>query len=111
MGFHDCIGVAFSHMTIAELVKVVFRLRNVRRAPGPAGQLKRINEVVNETDTDFFIQRNGTLSRWPGSMQIVVSIDIPLTAYFVSHKVCSTVRRVIGIPNCGTGGWPHTEYH
>lgn len=57
------------------MLKVIFKLRNIRRAPGDAGVLKRIVESVNETDTDFFVQRNGTVNRWPGSMQIVVCIN------------------------------------
>ncbi|KAF9477868.1 heme peroxidase [Pholiota conissans] len=70
-GFHNCIGTAFTYTVIGEMMKVIFKLRNIRRAPGDAGQLKRIVESINETDTDFFVQRNGTISRWPGPMQIV----------------------------------------
>ncbi|KJA20426.1 hypothetical protein HYPSUDRAFT_166972 [Hypholoma sublateritium FD-334 SS-4] len=77
-GFHNCIGTAFAYTTITEIVKVIFKLPNVRRAPGPAGRQNRINEVINGTDTDYFVQRNGTISRWPGSMQIVVRIPSAL---------------------------------
>ncbi|KAF8957351.1 heme peroxidase [Flammula alnicola] len=73
-GFHNCIGTAFTYLTIAEIVKVVFKLKNVRRAEGDTGTLKRFSELVNDTDTDFFVQRNGTVGRWPGSMQIVVCV-------------------------------------
>jgi hypothetical protein len=50
----------------------VFSLKNVRRAPGEAGKLKRFTETINETETDFYIQRNGTVSPWPGSIFITV---------------------------------------
>lgn len=59
-------------MSIVEIVKVVFSLKNVRRAPGEAGKLKGFSEIIHETETDFFIQRNGTVSPWPGSLCIVV---------------------------------------
>ena len=72
-------------MVMVELVKVIFKLPNLRRAPGPAGQLKRVKQVVHETDIDFFIQRNGTLSRWPTSMQVVVS------AFSHRHKLNLTI--------------------
>ncbi|KAG6915284.1 hypothetical protein DXG01_012306 [Tephrocybe rancida] len=69
-GFHNCPGVAYSVLTITEIVKTVFRLKNVRRAPGNAGILRGFTEIVHETKSDFFIQRNGTVSAWPGSLYI-----------------------------------------
>jgi cytochrome P450 len=71
-GFHNCPGTAYAQVTIVEIVKAVFQLKNVRRAPGDAGKLHRITEIINETETDFYIQRNGSVSAWPGSMHIVV---------------------------------------
>jgi len=70
-GFHNCAGVAYAEQTIAEIVKVVFRLRNVRRAPGNAGRLVGFKTVVNETETNMFVKPNGTLTTWPGSMVLV----------------------------------------
>lgn len=70
-GFHNCPGTAYSYQTIAEIVKVVFSLKNLRRAPGDAGKLQRFTENIYETETDFFVQRNGTVSLWPGSLSLV----------------------------------------
>ncbi|TFK61199.1 heme peroxidase [Pluteus cervinus] len=70
-GFHTCPGVTYAVQTIAEIVKVVFKLKNVRRAPGNAGRLAGFTEVINETETNVFIKPNGTLSPWPGSMVLV----------------------------------------
>ncbi|TFK63860.1 heme peroxidase [Pluteus cervinus] len=67
-GFHTCPGVTYAVQTIAEIVKVVFKLKNVRRAPGNAGRLAGFTEVINETETNVFIKPNGTLSPWPGSL-------------------------------------------
>jgi hypothetical protein len=61
---------------MVDAVKVIFSLKNVRRAPGDAGSLKRITEIERETKVDSFIQRNGTLIQWPGSMYITVCLDV-----------------------------------
>jgi linoleate 10R-lipoxygenase len=80
-GFHACAGVAYSEQTIAEIVRVVFSLNNVRRAPGAAGKLAGFKTTVNETETKVYLTPYGTTSPWPGSMYLVVSgcayIDFP----------------------------------
>ncbi|KNZ76883.1 Psi-producing oxygenase C [Termitomyces sp. J132] len=70
-GFHHCPGEAYAQKAIVEIVKVVFSLKNVRRAPGDPGDLHRFSEILHETEVDFFLQRNGTVNAWPGSMYIV----------------------------------------
>ncbi|KAG6806626.1 hypothetical protein H0H92_010617, partial [Tricholoma furcatifolium] len=59
-GFHNCPGTAYAQLTIVEIIKAVFSLKNVRRAPGDAGKLHGFSEIIHETETDFYIQRNGT---------------------------------------------------
>ena len=59
---------------MVESFKAIFSLKNLRRAPGDAGSLKRFTEIVHETETDVFVQRNGTISDWPGSMNLVVRV-------------------------------------
>jgi len=75
VGFHLCPGATYAVQTIAEIVKVVFKLKNIRRAPGDAGKLIRFTEIVHETETDFFVQRDGSVSPWPGSMYIVYDAE------------------------------------
>ena len=70
-GFHVCPGVSYAEQTIAETVKVVFKLKNVRRAPGNAGQLNGFKLVVNETETNYYQTPTGAVSAWPGSMFLV----------------------------------------
>ncbi|KAF8066489.1 heme peroxidase [Lyophyllum atratum] len=70
-GFHNCPGTAYAQQTITEIVKVVFRLKNIRRAPGDAGKLHCFTQDIHETPTDFYVQRSGTVSAWPGSLHIV----------------------------------------
>ena len=47
-GFHGCPGVAFVAATIPEIIKIVFKLPNLRRAPGSAGICKSFNLKSNE---------------------------------------------------------------
>ncbi|EIM82504.1 heme peroxidase [Stereum hirsutum FP-91666 SS1] len=70
-GFHGCPGVTYAEQTIAEIVKVVFKLKNVRRAAGNAGKLQSFVDIVNETETSVYMSPNGTLSPWPGAMHLV----------------------------------------
>ena len=55
------------------MLRVVFKLQNVRRAPGDAGRLPGFTEIVNETENNVYIKPNGTTSPWPGPMYLVVS--------------------------------------
>lgn len=41
-GPHTCLGKRASQVSITAMMKVVGRLDNLRRAPGPQGQLKKI---------------------------------------------------------------------
>jgi len=70
-GFHNCPGTTYAQHTIAEIVKAVFKLKNLRRAPGAAGQLSGFKEIIHETETNFYVKRNGTVSAWPGSLVLV----------------------------------------
>ncbi|KAF7300907.1 Heme peroxidase [Mycena kentingensis (nom. inval.)] len=67
-GFHACRGQVFAEQTIAEILKVVFKLKNVRRAPGDMGRLAGFKTVFNETETKVYLTPYGTTSAWPGSM-------------------------------------------
>ncbi|KAF7343790.1 Heme peroxidase [Mycena sanguinolenta] len=70
-GFHVCPGVSLTELTMLEIVKAVFGLKNVRRAPGDAGRLAGFTQLVNETETKVYITPYGTTSAWPGSMNLV----------------------------------------
>ncbi|KAF9466792.1 heme peroxidase [Collybia nuda] len=73
-GFHNCPGTAFASEAITEIVKSIFKLKNLRRAPGNAGKLQGFTEIINQTETDYYIQRDGSVNFWPGSLQIVVCL-------------------------------------
>ncbi len=42
IGPHACLGGDASKVALTTMLKVVGRLNNIRRAPGPQGQLKKI---------------------------------------------------------------------
>lgn len=42
LGDHTCLGRDASRVALTAMLKVVGRLKNLRRAPGPQGQLKKV---------------------------------------------------------------------
>ncbi|KAH7885086.1 heme peroxidase [Phlebopus sp. FC_14] len=72
-GFHQCIGVAFAVRVIADTLKVVYSLKNVRRGPGDSGHMHKITKVINEVETNQYLESDGTLSDWPTPM--IISYD------------------------------------
>ncbi|RDB17409.1 Psi-producing oxygenase A [Hypsizygus marmoreus] len=70
-GVKNDLWMMYSQQTLTEVVKAVFKLKNVRRAAGNAGKLTGFTEIIHDTERDFHIQRNGTATPWPGSMHIV----------------------------------------
>ena len=41
------------------LVRAVFKLKNVHRAPRGARKLNRFTELIHKMEADFLVQRNG----------------------------------------------------
>ncbi|KAJ7443813.1 heme peroxidase [Mycena latifolia] len=70
-GFHGCPGVTYAVQVIAEIVKVVFKLKNVRRAAGNAGKLSKFKMMINEAETNLYLTSYGTTTPWPSSMHLV----------------------------------------
>jgi len=67
-GFHLCPGISFTEQTIPELVKVIFRLPNLQRAPGVMGQCQSFMMNKFGTDNKMYITPTGNWSPWPGSL-------------------------------------------
>lgn len=59
--------------TIPEVIKVIFRLKNLRRAEGAAGRMAGFTLPTYGTDGPMYLDDAGNLSHWPGSMTLVVS--------------------------------------
>jgi len=70
-GFHICPGVDLYEQTIPDLLRVVFSLKNLRRAPGQAGRLAGFIMDQLGTDNRMYITDTGNVSPWPGSMTVV----------------------------------------
>ncbi|KAH8099451.1 heme peroxidase [Cristinia sonorae] len=70
-GFHGCPGVNYAEQTIPEILKIVFSLKNVRRAPGAAGKMAGFMLNQFGTDNRLYLTDTGNLSPWPGSLTIV----------------------------------------
>lgn len=58
---------------IAEVLKIIFRLKNIRRAEGKAGRMTTFTQDVYGTANRMYVSDTGTLSPWPTSLTIIVS--------------------------------------
>ena len=72
-GFHECFGLHLSEQAIPEMLRAIFRLKNLRRAEGPAGRLAGFYKPTNGTDAPVFLDETGNVTFWPGSLYLVVS--------------------------------------
>jgi len=56
----------------AHVLKLIFSLKNIRRAPGPSGKLRRYAQDLHGTSTWFYIDQKQKASVWPTSMLLQV---------------------------------------
>lgn len=68
-GPHACLGEDASRVALVELFRAVFRRKNVRRVPGPQGELKKVKRPGNFYA--YMTEDWGTLSPFPVSMKIM----------------------------------------
>ncbi|KAI9147556.1 Linoleate 10R-lipoxygenase [Paramyrothecium foliicola] len=67
-GPHTCLGREVSQVALIELFRALFRKRNLRRAPGPQGELKKVPRPGG-----FFVYMSedwGTITPFPTSMKV-----------------------------------------
>ena len=76
-GFHGCPGVDFVAQTLPEVIRVIFRLPGIRRAPGPQGYCTGFALHQFDTDNAMYISSTGNVTPWPTSLQVAVSV-VPL---------------------------------
>jgi cytochrome P450 len=65
-----CLGDDFMFKSIASVMKVIFGLKNVRRAPGSSGALRRYAREINGTKQWFYLDGEQNLTSWPTSTLI-----------------------------------------
>ncbi|KAG8864682.1 hypothetical protein FRC20_010158 [Serendipita sp. 405] len=58
----------------AHVLRAVFSLKNVRRAPGPSGQLRRYVQDCHGTPQWFYLDQKQKVSPWPTSMLLQYDI-------------------------------------
>ncbi|TDL26424.1 heme peroxidase [Rickenella mellea] len=70
-GFHNCPGVDFAQKNvIPRILRIIFSLPNLRRAPGPKGVLASFIDRQFETDNRMYVTFTGAWSPWPGSFHV-----------------------------------------
>lgn len=73
-GPHQCIGMAICKLALTTMLKVVGRLDNLRRAPGPQGHLKRlaglggISKYMTADQKSFFPFPTTMKVQWDGEL-------------------------------------------
>lgn len=70
-GFHKCLGIEYCEKTIPEVIKAIFRLKNLRRAEGAAGRLAGFTVDTYGTESPVYIDDTGNITYWPGSMTLL----------------------------------------
>ncbi|KAG8750132.1 hypothetical protein FRC11_010733, partial [Ceratobasidium sp. 423] len=70
-GTHGCPGLNFSEQVIPEIMRQVFGLKNLRRAPGVLGTLEGFDASLLGTKIRSYVDENGCISPWPTSLVLV----------------------------------------
>lgn len=71
IGFHGCPGVKFAERTLLAVIRVIFSLKNLRRAPGPQGKLASFVDAQEGTRMRLFLDDTGAMTPWPGQLMVV----------------------------------------
>ena len=66
-------GAPFAEATLPAVLRVIFRLKNLRRAEDPAGHMAQFMLNQFGTDNKMYIDNTGNFSPWPGSLTVIVS--------------------------------------
>ena len=75
IGMHKCLGMEASRVALTAMLRVVGRLRNLRRAPGPQGQLKK---VAREGGFYVYMTENhGSYFPFPMTWKLQFDGDLP----------------------------------
>ncbi|KAJ6189260.1 hypothetical protein N7519_004168 [Penicillium mononematosum] len=74
-GPHECLGVKMCPLALSTMLKVLGRLDNVRRAPGPQGHLKRLDGLGGIAM--YMDAEHSSFSPFPMTMKIQWDGDLP----------------------------------
>ena len=70
IGFHGCPGVAYAEKTLVEQIRVIFSLKNLRRASGQQGTLSSFAQPQFGTKGKLYLDDTGNVSAWPGGLMV-----------------------------------------
>ena len=82
---------AFGEQIIVEVLRVILKLRNLRRAEGELGRLAGFRTLVHETELNVYLMPDGSTSCWPGPLHLVVSASLLLVVKTLTRLL---VRRI-----------------
>lgn len=76
-GPHQCLGLGVCQVALPTMLRVVGKLENLRRAPGPQGQLKKIRAMGGITM--YMNAEQSSFSPYPSAMKIRWDGELPET--------------------------------
>lgn len=82
-----------SNQTAAHILKIIFSLKNIRRAPGPSGQLRRYTQSLHGTPQYFYLDTKQRPTVWPTSMLLQVSVN-PKVSLLGSLTFTASMRSI-----------------
>jgi hypothetical protein len=59
-----------SEAALTEMFRALFKRRNVRRAPGPQGELKKVVGVRGDGAVEYLREDWGAKGEWPVTMKV-----------------------------------------
>ncbi|KAJ5669994.1 Psi-producing oxygenase A [Penicillium maclennaniae] len=74
-GPHQCLGLDIFKVALPTMLRIVGKLENLRRTPGPQGQLKKLKVIGGITM--YMDAEHSSLSPYPATMKIQWDGDIP----------------------------------
>ncbi|KAG8877662.1 hypothetical protein FRB98_006589 [Tulasnella sp. 332] len=75
VGMHECLGRWFVQATMPHVIRSVFSLKNIRRAPGQAGKLNRFDYTLfGSTPASMFMDSRADVTPWPSSMTLLYDV-------------------------------------
>ncbi|KAF7720011.1 Psi-producing oxygenase A [Penicillium ucsense] len=79
-GPHQCLGLGVCQVALPTMLRVVGQLQNLRRAPGPQGQLKTLPALGGLTM--YMDAEHSAISPYPSTMKIQWDGELPKAKYF-----------------------------
>jgi linoleate 10R-lipoxygenase len=86
---------AFGEQIIVEVLRVILKLRNLRRAEGDLGRLAGFRTLVHETELNVYLMPDGSTSCWPGPLHLVVCASLLLVVKTLTRLPVRRIRATV----------------